>query len=248
MNSKKYSSTIDQNEQEKFDRLGKDWWNVKGPMQALHEYNFLRIDFLRRTLKIKQKNSFNPFSNMRFLDVGCGGGILTEPLKRLGAEIIGLDSNANLIKIASDHAKNNSLNITYINRKIENYFPNKKFDVILCMEVLEHVSNLEIFLNEIKRLLKYGGFFVGSTINKSLSSLFLAKITAEYILNLLPKGTHSWDKFITPKKLSQILKKKKFGEFKEQGTFYNPLLKKWSFTTFKKVNYLFSVQKIMKKV
>lgn len=244
MNLKNNVSTVDKTDQKNFDKIGDQWWDLDGPMKPLHDFNNIRIKFIKKVLEKHNFNSYKPFEKLNILDIGCGGGILTEPMARLGGNVTGLDSNQNAIKIAKKHAKKSSLRISYFSDNIQKFKPKNQYDVITCMEVVEHVTNLENFISEAKKYLKPNGFFIGSTINKSVSSFLLAIVTAEYIFNLLPKNTHQWQKFVTPKKLSEIFLRNNLLEFKFKGVIYNPFLRQWNFTNFNKVNYLFSVRKL----
>ena len=244
MKSKDNSSTVDIDDQIKFDKLKNNWWNTEGPMKALHHFNKVRINYIKECLGEISQNSFKPFSNMDILDIGCGGGILSEPLSRLGGNVTGLDSNHNAISVAKKHSKENLLKIKYIADDLKNFTPSKQYDLVTCMEVIEHVTNLDVFINEVKKFVKPGGYFIGSTINKSVSSFLLAIVAAEYVFNLLPKKTHEWNKFVRPEILKEVLENRGFFEFHVSGAVYNPYLKDWYFSKFKKVNYLFSAKKL----
>ena len=244
MNLKDNVSTVDKTDQKNFDKIKDRWWDLDGPMKPLHDFNKIRIKFIKKILGKHGFNSYKPFEKLSILDIGCGGGILTEPLARLGGIVTGLDSNQNAIKIAKEHAKKNSLKIRYFSDNVQKFKPKNQYDVITCMEVVEHVSNLENFIFEAKKYLKPNGFFIGSTISKSLSSFLLAIVAAEYFFNLLPKNTHHWQKFVSPKKLSEIFSRHDLLEFQVKGVIYNPFFRKWNFTSFDKVNYLFSVRKL----
>jgi len=219
-----------------FDDLSDEWWNPKGPFGTLHRYNFVRIAYIKELLEV---NKFK-LRNLRILDVGCGGGILTEPLSRLGAKVTGIDTNKKAINVAKEHAKKNNLQISYYNTSISEFMTTNKFDLITCMEVLEHVENINLIIKEIKRLLKKKGIFCGSTINKTYQSYILAIIVAENILKLLPKKTHEWEKFIKPSFLKKNLFLSGFVDFDLKGVIYNPLTKSWKFSRLENINYLFS--------
>ena len=233
-------STIDLREKKKFERYYNEWWDLTGPFNPLHAFNEIRINFIKKTVcSLENSQSYHPFKGLSILDIGCGGGILCEPLKRLGAKVSGIDTSTNAIEIAKKHAKKSKLQIKYFNCELENFNNIEKFDLILCMEVLEHINNIDIFINDIKKRLKPSGYLIGSTISKTLNSYINAIILAEKFLNLIPKGTHQWNKFITPNNLKKILLKKKFKNIDFFGSKYNPVLKQWNYCDSLKVNYFF---------
>ena len=244
MKSKDNSSTVDKVDQKKFDKLKNNWWDTEGPMKALHHFNKVRINYIKQRLEKNSQNSFKPFSNIDILDIGCGGGILSEPLSRLGGNVTGLDSNKNAIAVAKKHSKENLLKIKYFAGDLNTFTSSKQYDLVTCMEVIEHVTDLDVFINEVKKFIKPGGYFIGSTISKSISSFLLAIVAAEYIFNLLPKKTHEWNKFVKPEILKEVLENHSFFEFHVSGVIYNPYFRDWNFSRFKKVNYLFSAKKL----
>lgn len=237
-------STIDDKDKEVFDKVYSQWWNKNGPFQPLHAFNEVRIKYIREVLvKESKKNNLRPLAGLKILDFGCGGGILTEPLARLGAEMTGIDSGNKTIQVAKKHAIDHNLKINYLNLDIVDLDHKLKFDVIICMEVLEHISNFELFFQSINKHLKKSGMLIGSTINKTTSSLIFAKVLAEYVLKIIPAGTHQWKKFVTPSKLKKIffLNNLEFMNF--QGSFYNPVNKKWKLVDSVSINYFFSALK-----
>ncbi len=236
MKSKKITKTVNK-DKNIFDKLSNEWWKADGSFSALHAFNFVRIKFIKETLKRK---GISNLENLRILDIGCGGGILTEPLARLGAKVIGVDENENAIKVAINHAKTNKLNIQYKKISFEKISFNEKFDVILCMEALEHLNNVDMLISKVKKLLKPRGSFIGSTINKTISSYVLAILFAENILNIVPKETHSWKKFIKPNNLKKKLVVNNFKEINFQGVMYNPLKNDWKTIKNLSVNFMFS--------
>ncbi len=220
-----------------FDRLSKDWWNINGTFKALHAYNFIRIEFIKKLITQKFDSSF---SKINILDIGCGGGILCEPLARLGFNVTGIDLSKKAIEVAKKHSKKNNLKISYINNSFLNYKFNKRFDIITGMEVLEHVNEIEIFIQKVKNNLKKNGLFIGSTINKTANSYFLAILLAERVFGLLPRNTHKWKNFIKPNNLKKILFLNSFSEINFQGVNYNPIINTWKYSNNCSVNYLFS--------
>ena len=205
-------TTVDKIEIEKFSKMARDWWNPKGKFKPLHLFNPTRIAFIKEKLISHFKldsDSEKPFKNINILDIGCGGGLLCEPLKRLGATVTGIDASKQNIEVAKFHANEMNLNIDYIHCEPEKLKINKKFDVILNMEVVEHVSNIDLFIEHCSQLIEKNGIMFVATINKNLKSYLFAIVGAEYILRWLPIGTHQWDKFLTPQELEIIAKKKK---------------------------------------
>ena len=216
-----------------FDKLSNEWWNEKGSFEALHAFNPVRIKFILNSVGKSIKT-------LKILDIGCGGGILCEPLARLGAEVTGIDENEKAILVAKEHAQKMNLKINYICGNFSDINFQKKFDVITCMEVLEHVKSIDLIIKKLKDTLKSGGFFVGSTINQTITSYLTAIFFAENILKIVPKNTHEWSKFIRPNKLKKILLMHEFSNIKFQGILYNFVLKKWNYINTEKINYLFA--------
>ena len=234
-------STVDKTEIEKFSELASDWWNPNGKFKPLHLFNPTRIEFIRKKLisyfKLDPKSK-KPLKKINILDVGCGGGLLCEPLKKLGATITGIDASKNNIEVAKFHAKEMNLNINYINCAPENFKLNNKFDVILNMEVIEHVSNVDLFIQNCSALIKKNGIMFIATINKNLKSYLFAILGAEYILRWLPIGTHDWDKFLTPEELEAIVTKNDFITDDVFGMKFNLFLKNWQESADTSVNYI----------
>ena len=189
-------TTINKIEIEKFSRLSKDWWNPNGKFKPLHLFNPARISFIKKRLISHfnlNSNSEKPLNKINILDVGCGGGLLCEPLTRLGASMTGIDASVNNIEVAKLHSKEMNLNINYIHSSPEKFKLNEKFDVVLNMEVVEHVENVDLFIQNCSKLLKDNGIMFVATINKNLKSYLFAIVGAEYVLRWLPIGTHDWN-------------------------------------------------------
>ena len=220
-----------------FDAMSNEWWDPNGAFKALHSFNLVRTKFLSDTLN---HHSNKTLKGQKILDVGCGGGIFCEPLARLGADVTGIDTNKKAIQSAKDHAKSEKLKIKYLNTNLKNINSRTKFDIITCMEVLEHVDDIQLVIEYIKKNLKVNGLFIGSTINKTVFSYVAAIFIAENILNLVPKGTHQWEKFIKPTYLKKSLIYEKFENINFEGLIYNPILDKWKIIENKSVNYIFS--------
>ena len=234
-------STVDKREIEKFSKLAKEWWNPQGKFQPLHLFNPARIKFIKQKLIEHFKlapNNQKPLEKLKILDIGSGGGLLCEPLNRLGAKITGIDASKNNVEVAKLHAKEMDLNIQYIHSSPENMNLKNEFDVILNMEVVEHVADVEIFMENCSKLIKKNGIMFVATINKNLKSYVFAILGAEYILRWLPIGTHDWNKFLTPKELEDIAKKKKFTLDDVVGMKFNFFSKKWNNSSDSSVNYI----------
>ena len=216
-----------------FDELSSEWWNETGNFEALHSFNPIRIKFILNLIGKSIKS-------LNILDIGCGGGILCEPLARLGANVTGIDENEKAISIAREHAKKMNLKINYKQSNITDISFQKKFDIITCMEVLEHVDSVDLLIKKSRESLNNGGFFVGSTINQTITSYLTAIFFAENILKIVPKNTHEWTKFIRPNKLKKLLLMNEFSNISFQGVLYNFIKKKWNYVNTEKINYLFS--------
>ncbi len=234
-------TTVDKIEIEKFSKLAKDWWNPNGKFRPLHLLNPARIKFIKEKLithfGLNSKDSA-PLEKINILDIGCGGGLLCEPLKRLGASVTGIDASENNIRIAKLHAKEMNLNINYVHRSPENFKLKNKFDVILNMEVVEHVSNVDLFMQNCSTLIGKNGIMFVATINKNLKSYLFAILGAEYILRWLPIGTHDWNKFLTPQELEVITNKKSFINDEVVGMKFDFFSKKWHKSSDVSVNYI----------
>ena len=234
-------STVDKTEIEKFSKLAKDWWNPNGKFKPLHLINPSRLNFIKKKIVSHfsiNTNILNPLKDIKILDIGCGGGLLCEPLHRLGAKVTGLDASKTNIEVAKLHAKQMNLNIDYINSSPENYKLKKKFDVVLNMEIVEHVSNVDFFIQNCSEMIEKNGLMFVSTINRNLKSYIFAIVGAEYSLRWLPIGTHDWDKFLTPNELEVIATNKNFRKDEVVGMKFNPLLRKWYLSSDSSVNYI----------
>ena len=239
-------STVDKIEVEKFSKLAGDWWNPNGKFKPLHLFNPTRIKFIKEKLVDYfglNPKAQEPLKKINILDIGCGGGLLCEPLKRLGATVTGIDASKNNIEVAKFHAKEMSLNINYINCSPENLKFKNKFNVILNMEVVEHVSNIDFFIQNCSTLIEKSGIMFVATINKNLKSYLYAILGAEYILRWLPIGTHDWDKFLTPQELEIIAIRNNFTMDEMVGMKFNLFSKKWLKSTDTSVNYISTFSK-----
>ena len=232
-------NTINYKEIEKFSRLSEEWWDPLGKFKPLHKFNPIRIQYIKETIA----NHFNLngqktiLNGLTLLDVGCGGGLLSEPMCRLGAKVTGIDASKKNINIAKIHASKNNLKIKYILASPEK-LKNGKFDIILNMEIVEHVSDLNYFIKSCTKLLRKNGIMFVATINRTLKSYLFAIVGAEYILRWLPIGTHDWNSFVKPNELISISKKNNLQFNKAVGIIYNPLLDKWNTVKDTSVNYI----------
>ena len=234
-------NTVDKIEVEKFSRMAQDWWDPKGKFRPLHLFNPARIKFIKEKLisyfKLDPSDP-TPLKKLKILDIGCGGGLLCEPLSRLGASMTGIDASKNNIEVAKIHSQEMELDIKYIHSSPENLNLKNEFDVILNMEVVEHVSDVNIFIQNCSKLIKKKGIMFVATINKNLKSYLFAIIGAEYILRWLPISTHDWNKFLTPDDLEIITNKNNFISDEKVGMKFNLLSQKWEKSKDLTVNYI----------
>ena len=234
------NNTINKKEIEKFSKIAEEWWNPGGKFKPLHKFNPIRISYIKdniiKSLNLRNKNK--PLNKISILDVGCGGGLLSEPMKKLGAEVVGIDASEKNIQVAKLHAKKNNLKIDYICTSPENFNKKIKFDVILNMEIVEHVEDIDFFLKSSSKLLKKGGIMFVATLNKTLKSYLFAIIGAEYILRWLPIGTHEWEKFVKPEDLIQTLSKYNLKVDSIDGMKLNLVKDQWNISSDKSVNYI----------
>ena len=240
------NNTINKEEIEKFSKIADEWWNPTGKFKPLHKFNPIRISYIKDNIinSFKLKNKKNPLEKIKILDIGCGGGLLSEPMNRLGAEVVGIDASDKNINVAKVHAKKNNLNIKYICSSPEKLKSNTKFDVILNMEIIEHVDNVEHFLKACSNLLKKRGIMFVATLNKTLKSYVFAIVGAEYILKWLPIGTHEWEKFVKPEELINILGRYDLKLESLDGVKFNLIKDEWNISSDKSVNYISKFIKI----
>ncbi len=233
-------TSINKKEIEKFSKIADEWWNPEGKFKPLHKFNPIRIKYIKENIinKFKLKNKTNPLSGINILDIGCGGGLLSEPMARMGANVTGIDASDKNIKVAKLHSKKNKLKIDYLCSSPEKIKVKKKFDVILNMEIVEHVEDINFFLKSCSRLLKKDGLMFVATINKTLKSYIFAIVGAEYVLRWLPIGTHEWEKFVKPEELEKILKKYNISLSKLDGMYFNIIKNEWSISKDLSVNYI----------
>jgi 2-polyprenyl-6-hydroxyphenyl methylase/3-demethylubiquinone-9 3-methyltransferase len=234
-------STVDPAEIAKFSKLSEQWWDPKGKMAPLHKINPLRLTYIRDAACRKfERNvkSLNCLSGLRVLDIGCGAGLLCEPLTRLGAQVIGVDPSASNIAAAKLHADRGHLSIDYRCTTVEEMDVRERFDIVLAMEVVEHVNDVGLFLGRCAAMLKPGGLMVVSTLNRNWKSFALAIVGAEYVLRWLPRGTHQWEKFVTPDELAGHLLNNRLTIAEQTGVVYSPFADRWGLSSDMDVNYM----------
>lgn len=232
--------TINKKEIDKFSKLADEWWDPEGKFKPLHNFNPVRLRYIKDTItkKFGNKSEKLPLKDIKILDIGCGGGLLSEPLSRLGATVTGIDASDRNIKIAKMHLKKSKLDINYYCSSPESFEAKEKFDVVLNMEIVEHVDNVNFFLLKSSELLKKDGLMFIATLNKTLKSYVFAIIGAEYILKWLPIGTHDWNKFLKPEDLINICKNNSLNLNNLIGVKFDILKNEWIVSNDKSINYL----------
>jgi len=233
-------SSVNKKEIEKFSKMAAEWWDPSGKFKPLHKFNPIRIKYIKENIinSFKLKTKKKPLDKINILDIGCGGGLLSEPMTRLGANVTGIDASNKNISIAKLHAKKNNLKINYLCSSPEKLKIQKKFDVILNMEIIEHVEDINFFINSCSKLLKKNGLMFVATLNKTLKSYMFAIIGAEYVLRWLPIGTHDWEKFVKPEDLKKILSKNNLKLEKLDGMNFNIIKDEWNLSSDTSINYI----------
>jgi 2-polyprenyl-6-hydroxyphenyl methylase/3-demethylubiquinone-9 3-methyltransferase len=239
-------NSVNKKEIVKFSKMAAEWWDPNGKFKPLHKFNPIRIRYIKENIinSFKLKSKKKPLDNINILDIGCGGGLLSEPMRRLGANVTGIDASSKNINIAKLHAKKNKLKINYLCSSPEKLKIQKKFDVILNMEIVEHVEDIHFFINSCSKLLKKNGLMFVATLNKTLKSYLFAIIGAEYVLRWLPIGTHDWEKFVKPEDLKKILNKNNLKLEKLDGMNFNIISDEWSVSSDTSINYIVKSIKI----
>jgi 2-polyprenyl-6-hydroxyphenyl methylase/3-demethylubiquinone-9 3-methyltransferase len=235
-------STVDQAEVARFSALAAEWWDPRGKMGVLHKFNPVRLGFIKEAACRRFERDgrrLDCLAGLRILDIGCGAGILSEPLARLGADMLGADPAAANIAAAKLHAAESGLAIDYRETTAEALADaGERFDVVLAMEVVEHVADMPLFVRRCAEMVKPGGLMITATLNRTLKAFALAIVGAEYVLGWLPRGTHQWDKFVTPDELTRHLANNKLTITEQAGVVYNPLADRWSISSDMDVNYM----------
>jgi len=233
---------VDPAEVARFETIARTWWDPKGPMRTLHKFNPVRLSFIRD--EAARHFGRDPLQEgcldgLSLIDVGCGGGVLSEPLARMGATVTGLDPAPTNIEVARLHAERSGVDVDYRGQRIEDVVAaGERFDIVIAMEVVEHVADVDVFVAACCKAVKPGGLLFMATINRTMRSYALAIVGAEYILGWLPRGTHQWDKFVTPGELEGAIADGGLGVVETTGVVYNPLADKWSLSRDTGVNYM----------
>jgi 2-polyprenyl-6-hydroxyphenyl methylase / 3-demethylubiquinone-9 3-methyltransferase len=241
------AGTIDAEEVARFSRLAGQWWDERGPMAPLHKFNPVRLAYIRDRAAShfgRDPGRLDSLAGLRILDIGCGGGILSEPLARLGSSVVGADPSASNIEVAQRHAAQSGLKIDYRNTTAEALAQaGEFFDLVLAMEVVEHVADLNLFVDAAATMVKPSGLLIVATLNRTIKSFALAIVGAEYILRWLPRGTHQWDKFVTPNELDIAITQSGLQITHETGVIYNLLADRWQLAADMDVNYMVVAEK-----
>jgi 2-polyprenyl-6-hydroxyphenyl methylase/3-demethylubiquinone-9 3-methyltransferase len=245
------TSTVDPDEVARFERLAATWWDPRGKMGVLHKFNPVRLGFIKEAACRRfgrDPKRLDSLSGLRLLDIGCGGGLLSEPLARLGADVVGADPAAANIEAARLHATQSGLAIDYRITTAEALADaGERFDIVLAMEVVEHVADVSLFVKRCAEMVKPGGMMVAATLNRTFKSFALAIVGAEYVLRWLPRGTHQWDKFVTPDELEAAIERNGLSVVDETGVIYNLIADRWQISTDMDVNYMVAAEKAGEK-
>lgn len=243
-----HAASVDEAEIAKFNRLAAEWWDPNGKFRPLHQFNPVRLQFIRDLAAAhfeREAKSLKPFQGLTLLDIGCGGGLLSEPMARIGFSVLGADASEKNIRTAAAHARDAGLALDYRATTAEALAAEgAAFDVVLNMEVVEHVADLSEFLKACAALVKPDGFMLVATLNRTLKSLALAKIGAEYVLRWLPPGTHDWNRFVTPDELKKDLAAADLKVTRTQGVVFDPLRWEWRLSPDTDVNYMMVAERM----
>ncbi|GHA37767.1 ubiquinone biosynthesis O-methyltransferase [Devosia pacifica] len=236
------ATTVNQEEIAKFSAMAEEWWNPHGKFKPIHKFQPVRLGYIRENgIRHFQRDeqSLKPFEGLRILDVGCGGGLLCEPMARLGAQVVGIDAAERNVKIASLHAEQSGLEIDYRATTSEDLAAaGEHFDIVLNMEVVEHVEDVPLYMKSCADLVAPGGLMFTATLNRTARAWALAIIGAEYVLRWLPRGTHEWKKFLTPEEITALLRRNGLRKVDETGVVYNPIADEWRKSGDMAVNYM----------
>ena len=241
------ASTIDEAEVARFSGLAGEWWDPRGKMAVLHKFNPVRLAYIRDAACkrfARDPKRLDSLKGLRILDIGCGGGILCEPLARLGASMVGADPAERNIAAAKVHAEQSGLAIDYRVTTAEALADaGERFDIVLAMEVVEHVADVKLFVARCAEMVQPGGLMIAATINRTLKSFAFAIVGAEYVLRWLPRGTHQWDRFVTPDELEIAMERAGLSSTDERGVIYNLLADRWELSSDTDVNYMVLAEK-----
>ncbi|HWL06212.1 MAG TPA: bifunctional 2-polyprenyl-6-hydroxyphenol methylase/3-demethylubiquinol 3-O-methyltransferase UbiG [Xanthobacteraceae bacterium] len=241
------ATTVDEAEVARFSRLADTWWDPRGKMGVLHKFNPVRLAFVKEAACAqfgRDVKALDALSGLRLLDIGCGGGLLCEPLTRLGAAVVGADASETNIAVARLHAERSGLSIDYRATTAEALADaGERFDIVLAMEVVEHVADQDLFMRRCAEMVKPGGLMVAATLNRTVKSFALAIVGAEYVLGWLPRGTHQWDKFVTPNELEIAIEKGGLHVVKQSGVVYDLFGDRWRLSSDMDVNYMLAAVK-----
>lgn len=235
-------TTVDPREVERFAALAAQWWNPRGTMKVLHKFNPVRLAYLREQLTShfdRDPRAIRPLEGLRLLDIGCGGGLLSEPLARMGADVVGIDPAERNVSVASLHAEQSGVSVDYRATTAEALADaGERFDAVLAMEVVEHVADVSLFIRRAAEMVKPGGLMCAATLNRTKRSFALAIVGAEYVLGWLPRGTHDWSKFVTPDELEAAMAAGGLEVIEREGVIFNPLADEWRRSDDVSVNYM----------
>jgi 2-polyprenyl-6-hydroxyphenyl methylase/3-demethylubiquinone-9 3-methyltransferase len=241
------ATSVDEAEVARFSALAAEWWDPRGKMAPLHKFNPVRLGYIRDHATRhfdRDAKRIDCLKDLRILDIGCGGGILSEPLARLGANVVGADPSETNIAVAKAHAIESRVTVDYRATTAEALAEaGERFDLVLAMEVVEHVADVMLFVSRCAEMVKPGGLMVAATINRTLKSFALAIVGAEYVLRWLPPGTHQWDKFVTPNELEIAMEKSHLRVCDERGVIYDLLADRWQLSTDTDVNYMLTAER-----
>lgn len=240
-------TTIDQDEVARFSAMAAEWWNPNGKFRPLHKFNPVRLTYIRDHVAAhfgRDSKSDKPLAGLRVLDIGCGGGLLSEPMARMGAEVLGADASQTNVEVASIHAAQSGTDVRYEAVTSEELAARgERFDVVLNMEVVEHVSDVDLFLSSCAEMVKPGGLMFVATINRTMKARALAIIGAEYVLRWLPRGTHQYEKLVRPEEIETPLNAAGMNVVDRTGVFYNPLQDQWNLSRDMDVNYMMLLER-----
>jgi 2-polyprenyl-6-hydroxyphenyl methylase / 3-demethylubiquinone-9 3-methyltransferase len=235
-------STVDEAEVKRFSALAAEWWDPRGKMAVLHKFNPVRLGFIKTAVCqhfSRDSKRLDALAGLRLLDIGCGGGLLSEPLARLGAEVVGADPSQSNVAAAQLHAADAGVTVDYRATTAEALADGgERFDVVLAMEVVEHVADLDLFIRRCAEMVRPSGLMIVATLNRTIKSFALAIVGAEYVLRWLPRGTHRWEKFITPNELAAVLERRGLAVVDESGVIYDLLADRWRLSSDMDVNYM----------